>query len=412
MKNIKNFFMNNYMIIFIAYFTTLFIETTSLVVDYPILESISKSVRYITYLMFFTRLVLLLPEYKKTIFNTPWKDKPGLIKFTYIILIIMILSLMICVIKTSNIRMMFLILILLSAYRTEYDKIIKTTMIMQMFLTSIIVVLSVLNITQDFIVARGEIERHSLGFLYTTNLVQMFIFSSILHIYIVGSKIKYKDLFVMQLTNALLYALTNTRSEFMIFEMIIVITIIIKLLRKYNKEDTILKFKQDYSREFTSIFPILPVFSLVWVICYKYGGIWNNINKLLSNRLKQTYENIILYGIKPFGDKIVFLGLGLKDKIMYGNYSSNYVDNEYLKMMFTEGWIFTSCFVIILSILLVMLYNKRRYKEIMLCSIYLLFGLINPRIVNVLYCPILFMIIPTFIDYKEKKQNINEKINN
>lgn len=44
----------------------------------------------------------------------------------------------------------------------------------------------------------------------------------------------------------------------------------------------------------------------------------------------------------------------------------------------------------------------------MLCSLYLLFGLLNPRI---LYCPILFMIIPEVIEYcKTSEINVNGEI--
>ena len=145
-------------------------------------------------------------------------------------------------------------------------------------------------------------------------------------------------------------------------------------------------------------------------MCYPLGGIWNKFNVILSNRLQQTYDNIIIYGIKPFGEKINFLGLGLKDKIQYGNYKSNFVDNEYIKMMFTEGWIFAICFIAILSLLLIMLYKTKKYKEVMLCSIYLMFSLINPRIVNILYCPILFMIIPTVLEFKSVEKNKLRKV--
>ena len=45
----------------------------------------------------------------------------------------------------------------------------------------------------------------------------------------------------------------------------------------------------------------------------------------------------------------------------------------------------------------------------------LLFGLLNPRIVNILYCPILFMFIPEVLNYeKVKKEGLDnvEKISN
>lgn len=79
-------------------------------------------------------------------------------------------------------------------------------------------------------------------------------------------------------------------------------------------------------------------------------------------------------------------------------------------MMFREGSVFTVCFILLINILLIVLYKKGKYKEIMLCSIYLLFGLLNPRIVNILYCPILFMFIPEILNYKKINEKKHEEI--
>ena len=39
MKKIKDLVLNNYIIIYIIYFGTLFLDATALIVDYPILET-------------------------------------------------------------------------------------------------------------------------------------------------------------------------------------------------------------------------------------------------------------------------------------------------------------------------------------------------------------------------------------
>ena len=107
---------------------------------------------------------------------------------------------------------------------------------------------------------------------------------------------------------------------------------------------------------------------------------------------------------------IELIGLGLKEKLRYGNYASNYIDNEYIQMMFKEGIVCAVCFIILINILLIVLYKKNKYKEIMLCSIYLLFGLLNPRIINLLYCPILFMFIPEILNYEKINEKKHEEI--
>ena len=91
-KAIK-FLKNNFILFFILYYFTLFLDTTSLEIDYPIIETISKILRYVAYFLFFIRLICILPEYKKDIFGKKWKDNSFIVKCIYIVIIIMIISL-------------------------------------------------------------------------------------------------------------------------------------------------------------------------------------------------------------------------------------------------------------------------------------------------------------------------------
>ena len=114
-----------------------------------------------------------------------------------------------------------------------------------------------------------------------------------------------------------------------------------------------------------------------------------------------------------YGDKIEFIGKGLNDKLRYGNQPSNYIDNEYMQMLFSEGIVITVCFTIFINILVLRLYKLKKYKELIICTIYLTLGLINPRIVSLMYCPILFLLVPfLFQNNKEGKLSKNEKVNN
>ena len=119
MKKIKGVLINNFIPLFVVYYFTLFLDTTSLIVDYPYLEIISKIIRYIIYIPLAIRLFLLLPEYKELLFGTKWKEKTKLTKLIYIICTIMFIGLIISAITTSNRRNLFIIFILLSAYKTD-----------------------------------------------------------------------------------------------------------------------------------------------------------------------------------------------------------------------------------------------------------------------------------------------------
>ena len=111
------------------------------------------------------------------------------------------------------------------------------------------------------------------------------------------------------------------------------------------------------------------------------------------------------YGVKLFGNNIEFIGNGIADKLKYGpNVASNYVDNEYLQLLFLYGMLFICIFVILVTIMLINLERKGKYKEIFVCFIYLTFGLLNPRIINLIYSPIPFILMHEIIKCLKKEE--------
>ena len=84
-KKFKDIILNKYLIVFGIYYFTLFLDATSLEIDYPCIEVISKIIRYIIYMIFFARLIFLIPSYKKDIMEKNWKQKTVLIKIVYIL---------------------------------------------------------------------------------------------------------------------------------------------------------------------------------------------------------------------------------------------------------------------------------------------------------------------------------------
>lgn len=408
-EKIKNVIRNNYLIIYIIYFCIIFIDTTTFTIDYPVILPITKVIRYIVYVLFLLRFIILLPDYIKKLNLKNWKNKNNLNKFVIIISVVVGICAIVNFIKTGNKRILILMLVLLSSYQTDYKKIIKWTMIMQAVLTSLTTLASVTNITQNYTVMRpsGE-KRYSLGFIYTTNLSQMIIFSTILYLYNKDFKVDYFELFVMQILNTLIYFITDSRTEFLMLECIIIFMFIYKS-KIWTKIHQIVKKIIGF---FSYTFFIYPIISFVMVLLYPIGGIFNKIDIILSYRLSQTYGVLTEHGITLFGENIEFIGYGLQSKLKYGNVKSNYVDNEYIQMMFKEGIIIAVCFIIIMSILLIILYKKNKQKELFLCVVYLSFGLMNPRIISLAYCPILFLIIPIFTEYFEVNNKVNHKLIN
>ena len=388
----------NYILLFCIYFVTIFLDTTTLRIDFPILETVCKIIRYIIYSLFIIRTIIVLPDIKKNVIKLKI-SKENIVILTFILLFI--ISIIGNFVITGEKRLIFLSLVLIASYNVDYDKIIKNMMKLQIILTTFIVALSIMGITQNYIVYRGIECRYSLGFGYTTSLAQLVLFSILLAIYGKEFKLDIIEIFYIQLINLFTYFITDSRAEFIFLEFIIISSFIynIGVLNKIEK------IKKYVSKTFVYTFWTYPVLSFFIIYLYPVGDIFEKINKILSNRLLQSYNILKQYGVKLFGNNIEFIGNGIVDKLKYGpNVASNYVNNEYLQLLFLYGMLFICIFVILVTIMLINLERKGKYKEIFVCFIYLTFGLLNPRIINLIYSPIPFILMHEIIKCLKKEE--------
>ncbi len=408
MKKFKDFIQKHWLFLYTIYFITIFVDSTTLFCRYPIVDPISQYTRIFIYILFGIRLIMMIPEYIELL----KQKKSNLVIIMGVLVILLLISLMINFLVTRNRRLLSLSFILLSALNINYKDIVKREMQLQIILGSLTILFSSIGLLRNYSLSKGKVLRHSMGFTFPTNLTQIVLFGGLLYIYVNKDKITYVELFIIQILNALAYYITKTRADFFLLELIIIFTIMFKVFNHFNLQEYKEKIKKIYSFIITSFFPTLPVYLLLAVAKYTGGGILFKINAILSNRFSQSYYNLLVYGIHPFGSKVEFHGFGIREFLNESWVGGAYVDSEYLQMVFKEGYIAAFLFVLILTVFLIMLYRLKKYDDILMCSVYLLFGLVNPRIITLMYCPILFMVIPTVIEYNKvfTRRRLDEKI--
>lgn len=401
---LKKILEDKFEIIYSIYLTLKFIQISTLVIDYAILQPIIRIILIGIYFIFIIKILFKYKEYFREIDILGWKNKSNIEKFTIILIFVFAVSILINFITTRNTRMIILVILLLAGYKTDYKKIIKYTMLTQIILTTIITTISTLGITQNYSVGRGtEKLRYCLGFGYPTSLSQVVLFASLLYLYTKKFKVDFILIGIIQVINNCIFFITDSRAEFIFLEFIILISI----LHRFNIISKTKKYCKKILDFFSYTFCLYPIMSFFVVMAYPVGGIFSKINFILSNRLRQQYFMISGNGLRLFGENIKLIGGGIWEANEYKGLTviSNYIDNEYIQIMVKEGILIAIIFIILLNILLVILYKKKKYYDIFLCSIYLMFGIINPRIVDLIYCPILFIMIPTFLQYfKEKRK--------
>ena len=394
------FIKNNFILFFSFYFVAMFLETTTIDRNFENLKFITSVIKIVAYIMFFGRLILIIPDYKEKI----KKFRKNNYKYYLLIVVAVLtlfLSLILTFIYTGNKKYIMIFLILISSYGTSFFKITKRLEKLQILCTTILVLFSMFGFVDNYVIYREDgLARNSLGFGYVTNLSQMIMCAIILHLFNLKFYEKKINLLYLQLVNICIYFITNSKTEFIIVELVLLSTCIynIEYLKKYC-----IAYGKKILSVFCKIFWALPIISLVLVVTYTSNPVSGYIDKVLANRIKYPYSVIEEYGFSIFGKDIEFIGNGIKDRQKYPNKQSNYVDNEYLQCLFTNGVIFFILEILILSIYLYLLKKNKEYKSLFLSMIFLTFALLNPRLKELIYCPILFLVVKALVDKNQKE---------
>ena len=172
------------------------------------------------------------------------------------------------------------------------------------------------------------------------------------------------------------------------------------------------KFKnvvEFFKKAYATCFPLFPIGSYILVMLY--GFIFNtmNVNSIIfkiaqkfnhvfSNRLYQTFYDFKRYGLSLFGSNIDLVGYFLTKENEGTIIRSNFIDNEYMRILFENGWIFFIAFFVIISIVIWYLYKTKKDGLLFISFVITTSSLINPRLFTITVSVISFMIIPVLHD--------------
>ena len=412
-KSLKQYIFSNDMMYIITgiYMLTLLLGNVVYYFSSPIFEITVKSIKIVCYVAF---LFFIIKD---------WKNGESI---TIGMLVFAAISAFVCFFS-KNKDLIFLFIFCFAIRKLEFKKIIFNTFKIYLICFSVVVILSLLNIVPDLIFLRGNYERHSLGFYYSTIAIGVYLSIILMYFYIRRSNAKILELLLLEIINVFLYKYTDGRLSFILISVILFMMLIskvsfIKKCLKSRKMQNILKY--------IGYFLPLLMFLLVVVITVLYSrgtslGLY--INKLLSSRLLYTKNAFQEYGITVFGEPISWNGWGGFGYVNIDNMSNfkyNFVDISYARIMFDYGIIPT---ILILSIYTIALVKNLKEKEYWMFTALILvcvWSLIEPYIFNVGKNIFILSFIPIYnfgrirqLDYnnlksKFKRENKNEKFNN
>ncbi|AND79462.1 hypothetical protein [Streptococcus pantholopis] len=243
---------------------------------------------------------------------------------------------------TSDTGVLALTILMMGAYKIDVRKIITVYLIIAGFITALAFAFSLLDLIPNLQYIRPDTGavRNSFGIIYPTDfaahIFYLYLFSAYLFLWkrpwllsVIGVL---TALFLIRFSDARLDALT------------ILITAVIFVVIRYLQKGRFHKI--------LSLSALTTVF-LAYLSYYLTAhfnarqGLYARINGLTSGRLSLGKSALDLYGIKPFGQVIEFIGNGGSTETV-SNY--NFVDSSYLKVMLLYGSVFIILFVALTTV--------------------------------------------------------------
>lgn len=394
------------LVVLAIYYFTLFLDITTLSYSFSKAATLCKLLRYVCYVYFlfviYKKLRTLdLKSYINKIKNFDKKQY-----FVVGVVILALFSIVMNLLLTKNKAWVFLLFTLIYASCFDFEDVLNTIFSAQFISLILITTLSSFGLMHDYVNMRADgTMRHSLGFGYPTYLSQFILFMILYYSYKKNFKISPEKLGLYQLLIVFSYFLTDSRTEMLISECIL-IGIFMNSVGILDKFKNVVEF---FKKVYATCFPLFPIGSYILVMLY--GFIFNtmNVNSIIfkiaqkfnhifSNRLYQTFYDFKRYGLSLFGSNIDLVGYFLTKENEGTIIRSNFIDNEYMRILFENGWIFFIAFFAIISIVIWHLYKTKKDGLLFISFVITTSSLINPRLFTITVSVISFMIIPVLND--------------
>lgn len=388
------------------------LDMTTLSYSFPNAVIVCKLIRYICYIYF---LLVIFKRVKSMNFKEYMNSVKSFDKKQWAIVIVILLALFGIagnLLLTGNKSLALLLFILIYASCFKFEDVENIIFSTQFIALIIIVTLSSSGLMYDYVNNRVDgTMRHSLGFGYPAYSSQFILFLILYYSYKKNFKISSEKLGLYQLLIIFVYFLTDSRTEFLLSELILICIFLnsVDILSKFKKQVDFLK------KAFIALFPLYPIGS--FVAAMSYGVIYTNmnvnstvfriaqkVNSVFTNRLYQTFYDFKRYGFSLFGSNINLVGYFLSKENENSIIRSNFIDNEYMRILFENGWIFFIAFFAIASIVIWYLYKNKKDGLLFISFVITTISLVNSRILSTTLSIFCFMIIPVLNELLFKKQ--------
>lgn len=384
--------------------TSVYIFKQTYYIDILPMNIISKVARIIVYILLIRKFILEEPKWIKPIATI--KDLYRHSRKDLLIKLMLIVTICLVIFNTRNINIFDLALFIYSARNIDMKKVMKTALILNIVMMLFIVISSMTGIIKNQVWYRPDSSvRYGVGYTFTTFISNYFFHMVLIGIYLkdfkkLDKKVEIIGYIVILLINYCIYKITDTKAVFYLMNLLVVIYLLNKVIKKDLKDSFIKSNLCKYC------FPLFTIGTFILTMIYNDSiPIFLKLNNILSGRLALGKNAIQIFGIKPFGQYIVWNNTW--DNSLEVNWMYNYVDSSYINIMVNFGLVIM--IIICIGFFVVgknaILNNQ---EGLFIALLFLaIHSITEPQLIELGYNPFLLLISSVFLTkVKTKEKNL------
>ncbi len=381
---------------------------TITMLQYEDISSKAKVIRYICYFIFLLVILFHITKSEEKMTIKLFLQKCWDYACSHLILMIMLFLTFIIMIQMGDKLPFILVFLVWASSFYDFKKILRIYIGTTATLMLITFGLTYKGMLINIITERADNVRYSMGYIYPLELMAHFLILMVSYFYVSGKKLEYRELIFINITNFLLYIITDSRTSFYLG----IATSIIVIIYAKTSMDSIFKY---ISFKIYDLFLVLCSLGSI-IIGFLYtteNPILQKLDTLFSGRIILMNNAFQKYGITLFGQKIEWVGFGA---IQWGQEhadawaSYNFVDNAYAKLLLDYGIVFFVLVIIGYAIIYKTANEQKDYMLIIIISVILVLSIMEPRLVSIEMNPFV-LLLGRFFMMETSKKCKNAQIN-
>ena len=286
---------------------------------------------------------------------------------------------------SANKTFILVFLILGAAYGQSGKRLITISAILTAAVIFVVVLCSQMGLSKNMFWYRDDTlwnriaVRESLGFIYTSTGASLYFGFILQYIYLRKEKMRIWEFLILELIQVFFFIKTDSRLPFYFGTLVILFFLI----------ETLFKNHWRFTRHLKGLIyagpGILGIITIISFFLYDpSSSFWARIDSFLSTRMSLGASAISAYGIKVFGQPIVWIGHG--GGILTGEY--NYVDCAYLQLLIQYGILFLLAVMVLYTIGMIRAYKAKDFWMITLLAIVCAYSITEPYLLNLAAIPL------------------------